>query len=217
MITSLTGIAYIQNKKRGNWQITRSMQPVFIIKPDVKRVCAVNVIKVAAAAAIIVAAVTYSKYLFDISIFVEAFELSTESLPDTKTIVANFVMGILLASLLTFVVSYLSVSKRQYIFYPDRLEADKNFMIFNVGRVVVPLMNIVSVRSDSQGEQKLFGMGQIEFELSGLPEKQAKLDNIRKPESYLPYIQRLIDNVKAQNASQYAFQTQLSSTLNRTI
>jgi hypothetical protein len=191
------------------------MQPVFAIKPDVKTVCLINVIKVVAAVVIIVAVVTYLGQLVDFGIIGESIGITSQDLPETGQVVMNFALAAMLASLLTFVVSYLSASKRQYAFFPDHVEIYDNFLIFNVSQKNVPLLNVVSVRASREGEKKIFGLGKVVIELTGLQEKSADLDDLRNPEQFLPYIQRLVDQHKSAEQAQFTYNQNIQRTLDK--
>jgi hypothetical protein len=189
------------------------MQPVFIIKPNVKKVCIMNVLKVAAAATIIIAVVTYSRYIIDFSVFSDVFGFTEQDTPSGVQVIANFALGVLFASLVAFILSYLSASKRQYVFFPDHVEIYTNFLIFNLAQRQIPLANVVSVRAVKEGEQKLFGMGRIVLELTAMNEKQAELDDIDQPEYYVPYVQNLLNNVRAQFDTQFKFKATIDRTM----
>ncbi len=189
------------------------MQPVFIIKPNVKKVCLINVIKVAAAVIIIIVAVTYSKSIIDLSLFKDALEISDKELPAPGIVLMNFILASVLAAMIAFVVSYLSASKREYMFYPDRIEIYNNFLIFNLTKVIIPLANVVSVTAEMSGEKKLFGLGRIVFQLTAMKDKTAIIDDIDQPDYYVPYIQKLLNEVRAKFDTEYKFNATVDRTL----
>ncbi len=190
------------------------MQPAFIIKPNVKKVCLLNVLKVAAAVTIIVAVVAYSRSIFDFSVLTDVMNIGQNELPSTSSLVASFAGAIVLSGLITFALSYMSASRRQYIFYPDRLEMDDNFLIFNLTKKEIPLTNIVSVNPQKKGEKSLVGLGSIVLQLSGTQEKSVELEDLEQPGYYVPYIQKLLENVRQRMQSDYDFNRKVDNTLN---
>ena len=189
------------------------MEPAFIIKPNVKKLCTINIIKVAAAVAIIAVVVTYSRYIFDFSMFKDLLDINQEDLPSTGRLAMNFIAAIVLTGLITFALTYMSASKRQYLFYQDKLEIDDNFLIFNINKKEIPLTNVVSINPEKKGEKAFFGLGKIVIQLTAMEEKSVELEDLDQPEYYVPYIQKLLDQIKEQMRSDYSFNKKIDSTL----
>jgi len=107
----------------------------------------------------------------------------------------------------------MSASKKQYVFYPDRIEMYDNFLIFNISQKTIPLANVVSVNAEQEGEAKLFGMGKIVLQLTAMKDQKAELEDIDKPEYYIPYIQNLINQLRARFDTEYKFNATVDRTL----
>jgi len=169
--------------------------------------------KVTAAVIVIIAVVSYSSYLIDFSIFKDVLEIGEGDLPSTGRLIINFAIGVLVAALITLIVSYLSASKRQYLFYSDKLEIHNNFLIFNISKKEIDLSKIVSVNVEFKGEKKLFGLGKIILMLTGTKEKSVDLEDLDQPDYYVPYIQRLLDAIKMQETKQFVLNNKIDNTL----
>ena len=191
----------------------QASQPAFVIRPNVTKICMINVIKVAAAAIIIIAVATYAKNLVDFAVISELFEDPSQELPAPQQVLMNFLLGTFVAAAAAFGLSYMSASKKQYGFYPDRIEMYDNFLIFNISQKTIPLANVVSVNAEQEGEAKLFGMGKIVLQLTAMKDQKAELEDIDKPEYYIPYIQNLINQLRARFDTEYKFNATVDRTL----
>jgi len=191
------------------------MQPEFVLKPNVKKVIMLNVAKVAFTVILILGLLFYLSTLVDLSIFGEVFGLSGEELPEASGLMTNFMLAIIITSIITVGVSYLSVGKKQYMFFPDRLEHYTNFLILNVSKEVIPYNNIASVRVDMNFSDHIIKTGTIILELTGMKKKSVSLEYVDNPDGYLPYIQKLLDNNKASFNMEYQFNKKVEGTLDR--
>ena len=59
-------------------------------------------------------------------------DITAADFPSTQQVIVNFSLGAVFAGMLAFLLTHLSASKRQYVFYADKLVMYVNFMIFNI-------------------------------------------------------------------------------------
>lgn len=190
-------------------------QAEFVLKPNVKKVIMLNVGKVVLAVIVILGLIFYFSTLVDLSIFGDVFALSENELPKLSEVILNFSVGVVIAALLASLISYLSVSKREYMFFQDRMEKYTNFLIFNVNKIVIPLNNIARVRVEKNTNDHLLRTGTVVLDLTGLEMKEIKLEYLDDAEKCVPYIQQLIDNTRAKFGMQYQFNQTIGDTLDR--
>lgn len=191
------------------------MQPEFVLKPNVKKVTLLNVSKVAFAVILVLGIVFYLSMLIDLSIFKEAFGFSENEMPTLSQVITNFILAVVVASIITVIISYMSIGKRQYVFFPDRMEKYTNFLIFNVGKEIIPYNNIASIRVDMSFSDHLIKSGTIILELTGMKKKSVALEYIDNAEGYLPYIQKLLNENKMRQTTGYQFNQKIEETLDR--
>jgi len=191
------------------------MEPVLTLKPDVRKVCTLNILKVVGAAAIILVVVYYAATFVEWSAFTEALDISKGEFPSIWELAVNFTLAILVVAATTLLLSYASLSKKQYMFFSDRLEIYAGFIIFSIGKKVISLNNIVSVRIENDQTGNFLGTGVIILELTGTSESSLRIENISSPGQYISEIQRLLDENRARYTTQYQQNQRIGDALER--
>jgi len=200
-----------QNQPLGDYQ----SKPQFTLQPSVAKVCLLNVSKVIIAVIIILGLIYYLSTLVDLSIFKEALDIKEGELPSMGDMTIRFVIAVIIASVITLTLSYLSIGKKQHLFYTDRLESYKSYMLFNVSKKTFPYTNIVSIRAVQDFTDSLLGTGRIVIGLTAMKEKNVTLEFIDKADEYVPYIQTLLNNARTQYGMAYQQNKTIQNTLDR--
>ena len=191
-------------------------QANFVIKPNTTKVSIFNALKVLLVAAFILGLAFYmTKLIGDISAITEEFGITAEDMPERGQLIISFILGVSLVSGLAYILTAISISKVQYIFYPDRIEISKDLMVFNIKKREIMYNNILSVRSTQSYQEKILQTGSIILELTGTNEKEEIIQNVDKAKEYLPYIQQLLDHWKAQSNMEYQENVEIEQTLDR--
>ena len=188
----------------------------FVIKPSTTKISIFNALKVLLVGALIIGLAFYmTKLIGDMSVITEEFGITAEDMPETGQLIISFILGVFLVSGLTFAITFVSNGKVQYIFYHNRIEIFNDYMIFNTKQREIMYNNIISVRSTQSNQDRILQTGSIIFELTGTDEKEEIIQNIDKAKEYLPYIQQLLDQWKAQSNMEYQENAEMERTLDR--
>ncbi|NQV08945.1 hypothetical protein HQ529_03785 [Candidatus Woesearchaeota archaeon] len=191
------------------------MQPEFVLKPSLKKVTLLNVLKVIFAVVLIFGVLFYLSVLVDLSVFTEAFGITNSEMPSLSRVLVIFSLAAIVTSIITIIISYVSTGKKQLVFFLDRLESYTNILIFNVGKEEILYDNISSIRGEMSFGDHLVKTGTLIFELTGLKKKSISFEYVDNAEQYLPYIQKLLDAHRANYTADYQFNKRIDETLDK--
>lgn len=162
-----------------------------VLKPNAAKVFFLNFLKVISIAVIIGVLFFAVKYTIGFEMFLipfEAFDIEVEMPPN---LVYYFIGGALGLALLLGGTNYLSFKGMRYNLYNDNITIMKGLIS---SPKVIPFQNIQRITSNKNGMFKsILNFGSVVFELSGLKEKEIKLDFVDKPEEIASYIQKLVN------------------------
>ncbi len=185
------------------------MPEPFVLKPNIKKVFIINLIKVMFALLILFIAYYLIKTVgADIMRdFVEYFEISVEG-----PVLLWFFIGAVFVLFLALILNYVSTAGEKYEFYPNKVVISK-------GRTIEVAYDYVSrVSYDNVGfENSLFNMGTIIIEFSGIREKQAKLEFIDNFLEKTRKIHDLINGYRLKKQAIYSEKARISSILDKEI
>ena len=191
------------------------MDAEFVLKPNLKKVALLNVLKVTFSVIVILGVLFYLSVLVDLSIFAFAFGISTSELPSLPTLIGIFFVAILVTSIIAVIISVMSVGKKQIMFFSDRLEVYNNFHGFNLDQKVIAYKNISAVNVELNFNDHLMKTGTLVFQLTGTETKSISFEYVDNAEKYLPYVQKLLQNSTANYTADYAFNKKIDDTLNQ--
>ena len=176
------------------------------LRPNIKKIFLLNMLKIGFAVGVIITAVAFLNYMIDIKEVYKGIQegfsgIGIQFSPPSQTqiimwvTIALFGMGIFL-----MLFNYIALGKVRYIFYSNRLALYRSFLMIQVKEDMIPYSNIVKVSF----EKAFPNTGNIALELSGMEQKEIKLQFIDNAVQAVANIQRLIQNYKASYYAQYA-------------
>ncbi|MFH1133231.1 MAG: hypothetical protein V1735_01950 [Nanoarchaeota archaeon] len=187
------------------------MEAQFTIQTDAIKLSLLNAAKVFLISGMIIGLVYYLSTLVDLNVIVEVF--NTEELPSTASLLNSFALAAGLFAMLTFILSMVSEGRRRWDFFPDRIEFEKSILFFSAGKQQLSLANVVSVTLDRDWVDLFLGTRSMVLGLSGLKQERMALAHVRKAASFLPFVQQLLNNYRAQQAAQVNVQQTINTTL----
>lgn len=186
-----------------------NQNPQLTLSTDKTKVMGLNVIKIAFVAIGLIGVLAYLNYMGLIENLAPVFEMLSDEEIDTSGIQRNFIIGIVLVSIVATLLVYVSYGGVKYIFYND-------FMVKHqkTNEKQILYDNIVRVSFNKKGVlNKLFNMGTINFDL--VDETKDKLEYIDSPEDAYAQIQNMINNHKMQKYSQFEQKQKVGNILDK--
>jgi hypothetical protein len=186
-----------------------NQNPQLTLSTDKTKVMGLNVIKIAFVAIGLIGVLIYINYMGLIEDLTPVFEMFGAEELDTSGIQRNFIIGIVLVSIVATLLVYVSYGGVRYIFYND-------FMVKHqkTNEKQILYDNIVRVSFNKKGVlNKLFNMGTINFDL--VDETKDKLEYIDSPEDAYAQIQNMINNHKMQKYSQFEQKQKVGNILDK--
>lgn len=178
--------------------------PVPEIKPNIKKVFLMNVIKIVSVAAFI----SLLDILFVRIIGKDFFQDVLAGL----NVTAEFsmwhftlwsILAIVVIITVVLITNYFVLGNVRYEFYPDKIIHYKSMLFVLLKSKEIPYGNIARINFDYEGFlNSLFNTGTITIELSAMKEKELKMEFIDNAEQVVRYIQGMIQNYKTRYYAQ---------------
>ncbi len=161
-----------------------------ILKPNAKKVFFMNFLKVISIAVILVVVFLIFNYTIGFETLLTPFEVFNIEV-NFPNLTPYFIGGVLGIALLLGGTNYLSVKSMRYNVYNDNITISKGL---SFSPKVIPYQNVLRITPNKNGLFKtILNFGSVIFELSGLKEKEIKLDFVDKPDEIASYIQSLVN------------------------
>ncbi|TKJ17051.1 hypothetical protein CEE44_00765 [Candidatus Woesearchaeota archaeon B3_Woes] len=162
-----------------------------VLKPNATKVFFLNFLKVISIAIVLGGLFLILKYTIGFEMFLIPFEAFDVEVSIPSGLVYYFFGGTLGLALLLGGSNYLSFRGVRYNVYNDNITIMKGFVS---SPMVIPFQNIQRITPNKNGIFKsILNFGSVVFELSGLKEKEIKLNYVDKPNEIASYLQKLIN------------------------
>jgi len=197
------------------------MEPLLILRPDTRKSFLFNVFKIVGAVALIIGIVFYINYVVDMSIFFDALKIIGININIAqKALLIQFIIAVIVITGLLLTLNYLSLNKERYVFYEDKLVYYKNFLLIMIHKTEIPYQNIIRVNFDNDifdahVEGGMLAKGTINIELTGMEEKNIKLEFIDDTKTAVKNIQTLLTKYKTKAYARYIEKNKINNIVDR--
>lgn len=187
------------------------------VKPNIKKVFLMNVIKVVSIALVVLLLVIFFFRIVGGDFFNEifaAFDITIEA--EFWHFVLWVILAIAVVTVIILTLNYLNLGNVRYELQPDRIVYYYNLSFVLLKSKEVPYGNIAKINFDYEGFlNSLFNTGTITLELTAMKEKEFKMEFIDNAEQVARYIQKMIQDYKSRYYAQRTEGYKVDTILNR--
>lgn len=176
------------------------------LRPDIKKVFFLNLVKVALIIGILAGSIYFVKYTIKIQDTLDDIKLGFQELgmqlspPSESEVIRWLIISVSVVSLVLLLANYIMLGKVRYVFYRDRLSLYKSFLMVSIKEQTIPYGSIAKVSYEGSA----LNTGTVILEISGMNQKEVRLEYIDNADQAVANIQRIIENYRAEYYAQYA-------------
>ncbi len=172
-----------------------------ILKPNMKKIYINDIFKILGSVLFIALLLLVINSTGSLAFFLDIFSAFGINISSSQ-IFLYFILSISSVTAILLVFSYLSALNIKYEFYNDKLIAYKSSFFIFTNSLEVPYQNIARISLDTKGLFKsLFNSGTVILELSGMKEREIKVQFIDNIPQAVMFIQtRIREHLSARQA-----------------
>jgi hypothetical protein len=185
------------------------------LKPNTKKVFLSNFLKVISTSLLIAGVFCVTVYIIGIETLLMPFDVFGIEV-ETSKIALIFLVSIFAVAFFASLLNYFSVKGIKYVIFSDKILVYRVLFFWMISSKEVSYENVIRVSYTNNGFfNKIFNSGSVVLDLSGLKEREIKLEFIDEPLEISRYIQTVVNKYKKVQQAIFDEKHKVESILNQ--